>query len=107
MEYAELLSVFRALAHGCNPESGKTLSTGSIVLRPKVKAALKAAITIINEYSIKTDGPINMGKIWSTSDERALLIKHGKGYSDKTIASELGRTTYGVRAHLEKLGIRN
>lgn len=111
MELAVARQIIDTLAQGIHPVTGELMPEDSPYNAPPVIRALFAVSQAldnmerpVNAIKPRKGLPPNAGKPWSAQDDQRLEACFAAGIDLKSIASEIGRTTWGVEARLIKLG---
>lgn len=106
LDNARALQIIRSLAHCVDPLTGEVFPADAVYNAPDIVRALFVAEGLLRKETVASalTAPARAGKPWTPSEDRALLSAFDAGSALKMIAAELGRTTAGVAARLQKHG---
>ena len=117
MDESKALSIVSALANGVNPLTGEVFPSDSPYQAPDVVRALFVAARVLEQSSPPSapgdparttkrasNLPSNVGKPWTSEEDKRLLEEFDRGCSLRALANSHGRTLAGVEARLEKHG---
>jgi hypothetical protein len=110
-----LSAILTALAEGVHPLTGEVFPEGCAYHSAEIVRALYTTVRILespktpgmqNKFADRPrDGALaNVGKPWSSEEDRQLLVEFDAGKSLKECATLHLRTVAGIEARLEKLG---
>ena len=102
-------AILTTLIQGCDPQSGEPLPRDCIIHRTDVLRALLAGVGALEQSAARAQRraqlPKNIGRSWTTEEEKKLVAAFKGGDSPTAIAREHGRTLRAIEARLEKLGL--
>ena len=102
-------AILTTLIQGCDPQSGEPLPRDCVVHRTDVLRALLAGRAALEQTAARAQRrsqlPENVGRAWTTEEEKELVTAFKDGHSPTDIAREHGRTLRAIEARLEKLGL--
>lgn len=102
-------AILMNLIQGCDPESKEPLPRDCIIHRTDVLRALLAGLEALEQTAARAlrraQLPENVGRSWTTEEEKELVTAFKGGESPTVIAREHGRTLRAIEARLEKLGL--
>lgn len=109
MELQAARQIIDTLAQGIHPVTGEVMPEDSPYCAPPVIRALFAVSQALNGADApapkpRRELPANAGKAWLKEEDDKLEAAFAAGVDLKTIADELGRTTFAIEARLVKLG---
>lgn len=109
MDEATALKLIEALAGGAQPFTGELLAADHLCQHPEIIRALCLAVRSLEERRVRSQRqrnlPSNVGKPWTQEESARLLDAFQAGKSFGEIAKELQRTSTGVQARLERMGL--
>lgn len=102
-------AVLTTLIQGCDPQSGEPLPRDSVIHRTDVLRALLAGLGALEQTAARAQRraqlPENVGRAWTTEEEKELVTAFKSGDSPSVVAQRHGRTLRAIEARLEKLGL--
>jgi hypothetical protein len=102
-------AILTTLIQGCDPQSGEPLPSDCVIHRTDVLRALLAGLGALEQTSARAQRraqlPENVGRQWTTEEEKELVAAFKSGDSPMAIAGKHGRTLRAIEARLEKLGL--
>jgi hypothetical protein len=106
MELHTARQILDTLAQGIHPLTGEAMAEDSPYNAPPVIRALFAISQALEVKPGKAarGQPANAGKPWRPEDDEELEAGFTAGVDFKQLASDLGRTPFGVESRLVKLG---
>jgi len=109
MEHLDPRQVLQSLVHGFDPATGTELPAGTVLQEAQVMRALLAGIAALDADAQRTRRraqlPQNVGRPWSTDEERRLAAAFHRGEELTAIAGQHCRTLAAIEARLERLGL--
>ena len=108
------LGILRALADGCDPETGEVFPREHVLQQPSVIRALGLAVRLLCEEP-RSQGttnqepakPCRAGIAWTPEEDRELLSAFGQGATIAALASKHERTRGAIESRLVKQGRLN
>ena len=102
-------AILTTLIRGCDPQSGEPLPRDCVIHRTDVLRALLASLGALEQTAARAQRraqlPENVGRSWTTEEEKELVTAFKSGDSPTDIARKHGRTLRAIEARLEKLGL--
>lgn len=102
-------AILTTLIQGCDPQSGEPLPRDCIIHRTEVLRALLAGLGALEQTAARAQRraqlPQNVGRAWTTEEEKELVEALKSGSSPTDLARKHGRTLRAIEARLEKLGL--
>ena len=109
MDETTALRLIDALGNGVHPFTGEVFEAGHVCQHSDVIRALGLASRALEERRVRIQRqrnlPANVGKPWGREDTEQLVDAFHAGKSFAEIAQLLKRTSSGVQARLERLGL--
>lgn len=109
MDEMTALRLTDALGSGIHPFTGEVLDADHLCQHPEIIRALALAGRALEERRVRVQRqrnlPANVGKPWGPAESEQLIAAFRTGQSFADIARQLKRTSSGVQARLERLGL--
>jgi len=109
MKETRARQILQALVQGVDPRTGEELGTGTVLQNADVLRALLAGVSALEQMAARAQRraqlPENVGRAWSSDEERALVGEFQAGGQVAALATLHGRTVRAIEARLEKLGL--
>jgi len=109
MDEAIATKLIETLATGVDPLTGEAFDPDNPCQHPEVVRALCLAVRALDERRQRLERqkalPANVGKPWSNEEDALLVEGFHAGKKLGELAIEHQRTSAGIQARLEKLGL--
>jgi hypothetical protein len=109
MQEQRARKILQALVEGVDPITGAELEGGTVLQQADVLRALLAGVTALEQVSARAHRraqlPDNVGRPWTSDEERALVTAFQSGDPLADIATRHRRTLRAIEARLERLGL--
>lgn len=109
MRESKARQILQALVQGVDPMSGEELEADTVLQQADVLRALLAGVGALEQMAARAQRraqlPGNVGRAWSSDEERSLVLEFQSGDTPAQIADKHGRTVRAIEARLERLGL--
>jgi hypothetical protein len=109
MQEQRARKILQALVQGVDPATGEDLANETVLQQADVLRALLAGASALEQISARAQRraqlPGNVGRTWTSDEERDLVTAFQAGDALSDIATKHKRTLRAIEARLERLGL--